>query len=492
MHPKFSSLEWAKSQGILIEKQDDAWRIYYRNDAHPQAIMSALRHCPSGALLNAIDGETFAERIVSTFQNSDQRASEVMAGLSEDLDMYQLADTLPVHEEILNNDDNPPIIKLINAILAQALKERASDVHIETFEQRVAIRFRLNGVLHKKLEPERRLSSLLVSRLKVMSRLDIAEKRKPQDGRMSLRILGRAVDVRVSVLPSSYGERIVLRLLDKNAVKLDLRQLGMPDAVRKKVVSLVSRPNGIILVTGPTGSGKSSTLYAMINELDQEKLNIMTIEDPVEYDIANISQTQVNSKIGMTFAKGLRAILRQDPDVILIGEIRDQETAQIAVQASMTGHLVLSTLHTNTALSALTRLQDMGIEPFMLASALNAVMAQRLVRCLCPHCRQPVPITTAECQMLNVPWQEGMMGYRPQGCPACFNTGYIGRTLVQALVVINEPMREGIYQQKNENELAALAGSAASLSLDGMNKVLAGLTSIDEVIRVTGELYDDA
>lgn len=482
---------WSKRHGIIIEQQQQQYHLYHRADIQPQPLMSALRMCGPSTPLTELSEQQFTEKLVLLLHNSEHEASQVMAGLSDDLDMYQLAEVLPGHEELLKDDNNPPIVKLINSILTQALKERASDIHIETFEQRVLIRFRLDGVLHKRLEPDRRLSAVLVSRLKIMARLDIAEKRKPQDGRISLRLLDKAIDVRVSVLPSSHGERIVLRLLDKNAVRLELQRLGMSDLLRKQICSLVSKPNGIILVTGPTGSGKSSTLYAMINELDHERLNIMTIEDPVEYDIANISQTQVNPKVDMTFASGLRAILRQDPDVILIGEIRDQETAQIAVQASMTGHLVLSTLHTNTAVGALTRLQDMGVEPFLLASALNAVLAQRLVRCLCQHCRQPTTLSRQDCAILGADWQPDLPAYLSQGCEHCFQTGYHGRTVIQELLPINDAIRSGIHKQINERELLALAGHSQTLRRDGLDKVLKGITSLEEVIRATGESGDN-
>ncbi len=478
---------WSKRYGIIIEQHQQQYHLYHRPDVQPQPLMSALRVCGANTPLTELSEPQFTEKLVLLLHQSEHEASQVMAGLSDDLDMYQLAEVLPGHEELMKDENNPPIVKLINSILTQALKELASDIHIETFEQRVLIRFRLDGVLHKRLEPDRRLSAVLVSRLKIMARLDIAEKRKPQDGRISLRLLDRAIDVRVSVLPSSHGERIVLRLLDKDAVRLELQRLGMSASLRKQICHLVSKPNGIILVTGPTGSGKSSTLYAMINELDHERLNIMTIEDPVEYDIADISQTQVNPKVEMTFASGLRAILRQDPDVILIGEIRDRETAQIAVQASMTGHLVLSTLHTNTAVGALTRLQDMGVEPFLLASALNAVLAQRLVRRLCQHCRKPIALSRQDCASLGLDWQPDWVVYQAQGCEHCFHTGYHGRTVIQELLTVNEALRSGIHQQKSEGELLDLLGRNQSLRRDGLDKVLKGITSIEEVIRATGE-----
>ncbi|MCL4140601.1 UNVERIFIED_CONTAM: hypothetical protein GTU68_009997 [Idotea baltica] len=294
---------------------------------------------------------------------------------------------MPGTEDLLEGEDDAPIIKLINATLSEAIKEGASDIHIETFEKQLVIRFRVDGVLREVLSPNRKLSSLLVSRIKVMAKLDIAEKRVPQDGRISLRIAGRAIDVRVSTMPSSYGERVVMRLLDKNNAKLDLVDLGMTSTNQEKFAELLRKPHGIILVTGPTGSGKSTTLYAGLTDINSKDRNILTVEDPIEYELQGVGQTQVNTKVDMTFARGLRAILRQDPDVVMIGEIRDLETAEIAVQASLTGHLVISTLHTNTASGAITRMEDMGIEPFLLSSSLLAVISQRLVRTLCSSCK---------------------------------------------------------------------------------------------------------
>lgn len=491
MKERLLSLEWSRQQGVLLAEDGGTPCLYYRADAHPLALMSALRQTGFTTPVSALDEGAFSQRLVVSFQNASSQASEVMAGLSSELDMYQLADALPGHEELLGENSGAPIVKLINAILSQAIKENASDVHLEPFEQNIVVRFRIDGVLHKMLEPERRLAAVLVSRIKVMARLDIAEKRVPQDGRISLRLGEQGIDVRVSVIPSSHGERVVMRLLDKNAVRLDLTQLGMADALRQRTMSLANRPNGIFLVSGPTGSGKSTTLYAVIGELNHAERNIMTIEDPVEYDIAGISQTQVNPKVEMTFANGLRAILRQDPDVILIGEIRDRETAQIAVQASLTGHMVLSTLHTNTAVGAITRLQDMGVEPFLLASSLSAVLAQRLVRSLCNHCRKPVELTVDECQALGRRWEPGMTGYAAGGCEHCHHSGYRGRTAIHEMLVINDEVRAGIYQQKNEPELIAVSGGFASLRQDGFEKILAGLTSVDEVLRTTGEVDAD-
>ncbi|WP_440867945.1 type II secretion system ATPase GspE [Symbiopectobacterium purcellii] len=491
MKGKRLSLDWSQQQGILLDEQDSTPVLFCRAGVAPLALMSALRSIGRETPLLLLDDESFSSRLVARFQHSSSGASEVMAELGSELNMYQLVEALPNHEELMDEGSDAPIVRLINAILSQAIKERASDVHIEPFEHVIAVRFRIDGMLHKMLEPERRLASVLVSRIKVMAKLDIAEKRTPQDGRISLRIGHHAIDVRVSVIPASHGERVVMRLLDKNAVQLSLSDLGMSEALRQRIMALANRPNGIFLLTGPTGSGKSTTLYAVISALNRDELNIMTIEDPVEYDIAGISQTQVNPKVEMTFSRGLRAILRQDPDVILIGEIRDSETAKIAVQASLTGHMVLATLHTNTSLGAIPRLQDMGVEPFLLASSLNGVLAQRLVRRLCQQCRRPVTLSKEECQSLGVPWCSGLAAWVPGGCEHCYHSGYRGRTVLQEILVLNNAMRTGVHQKACEAELMALSDNFTSLRQDGFAKILAGVTSVDEVLRATGEVEDN-
>lgn len=379
-------------------------------------------------------------------------------------------------------------------MLAEAVKERASDIHIEPFERFLVIRFRIDGVLRKILEPQRKLASLLVSRIKVMAKLDIAEKRIPQDGRITLYIGGRPVDVRVSTLPSNHGERVVMRLLDKNNIKLDLEYLGLTEINRQAMTKLVNYSHGIILVTGPTGSGKSTTLYAALMQINTVDRNIMTVEDPIEYDLEGIAQTQVNLKVDMTFARGLRAILRQDPDVVLIGEIRDTETARIAVQASLTGHLVLSTLHTNTAIVAVTRLKDMGIEPFMLSSALLGVLAQRLVRKLCLYCRESYQFTEQEIELMNLDIlnKKDISWYRAIGCEQCNFSGYRGRTSIHELLVIDKQLQEAIYLGQGELELERLIRvNTQSIQQDGINKILIGITTLEEILCTTREEKDD-
>ncbi|MDB4512337.1 ATPase, T2SS/T4P/T4SS family, partial [Arenicella sp.] len=376
--------------------------------------------------------------------------------------------------------------RLINALLTQAIRENASDIHLEAFEDESIVRLRVDGVLRDVLSPRRELHGALVSRIKVMSKLDIAEKRLPQDGRMSLRVADHPVDVRVSTLPTQHGERVVLRLLDKQSARLNLAKLGMPEDILETFEELINKPNGILLVTGPTGSGKTTTLYSGLNRLDRKRLNILTVEDPVEYDLNGVGQTQMNSKIGLTFASGLRSILRQDPDVVLVGEIRDLETAEISVQASLTGHLVLSTLHTNTAVGAVTRLVDMGVEPFLIASSLVGVLAQRLVRTLCPDCKQLHEPDESERELLGLQSDSQQQIYRSKGCVACDSIGYRGRIGIYELIEMTEGMRRLIHDQASEDEMIHHARKTSQgLMQSGFSRVLEGVTTLDEVFRVT-------
>lgn len=405
--------------------------------------------------------------------------------MGDELDLASLADSVPETEDLLEQEDDAPIIRLINALLAEAIRENASDIHIETFERELLVRFRVDGVMREVVRPKRELAPLLVSRIKVMARLDIAEKRVPQDGRISLRIGGREVDVRVSTMPASNGERVVMRLLDKQAGRLNLDTLGMDGASLELIRGVVTKPHGIFLVTGPTGSGKTTTLYASLAELSANTINILTVEDPIEYNLPDIGQTQVNTKADMTFARGLRAILRQDPDVVMVGEIRDLETAEIAVQASLTGHLVMSTLHTNTAVGAVTRLMDMGVEPFLLSSSLVGVLAQRLIRVLCPNCKAPREATRSEAAFLQ---EASAVVYEGKGCEQCSHSGYRGRSGIYELVLIDETMRQLIHDKVSELDLASYARRRTpGIRDDGKRKVLAGVTTVQEVLRVTLE-----
>ncbi len=381
---------FAKRHGVLIQGQSDGCvDVLYRKGVSPASLGEVRRYIGGRVNFKGVDTEDFDARLQLAYESG--AAMTVMEGLDEETDLLEVAQALPEPSDLLESDDEAPIIRLINAVLTEAVKKHASDIHIEPYENRLAVRFRIDGVLEEVLQSRRALAPLLVSRIKVMAKLDIAEKRLPQDGRISLRIAGRAVDVRVSTIPSGHGERVVLRLLDKQAGRLNLAGLGMADRDQSIMDELIHKPHGILLVTGPTGSGKTTTLYAALEQINDLTRNILTVEDPIEYHLDGIGQTQVNTKVDMTFARGLRAILRQDPDVVMVGEIRDLETAEIAVQASLTGHLVLSTLHTNTAVGAVTRLRDMGVEPFLLSSSVIGVLAQRLVRVLDPATRVPLP-----------------------------------------------------------------------------------------------------
>ncbi|MFM2480600.1 type II secretion system ATPase GspE [Celerinatantimonas sp. YJH-8] len=456
----------------------------------PFSVLSEVQRICGAFHLETVAQDVFEQHLTRLYQNDSSQARQLMENLGSEMDFYTLAGEFHDDEDLLESDDDAPIIRLLNAMLGEAIKEGASDIHIETFEKTLSIRFRIDGVLREILRPNRQLAALLTARVKVMARLDIAEKRLPQDGRISLRIAGRAVDLRVSTMPSSFGERVVLRLLDKQQARLDMQSLGMKDKQYRELLDLLHKPHGIILVTGPTGSGKSTTLYAGIHAINTRERNILTVEDPVEYNIEGIGQTQVNSKVDMTFARGLRAILRQDPDVVMIGEIRDFETAEIAVQASLTGHLVLSTLHTNTAIGAVTRLRDMGIEPFLLASSLVAVLAQRLVRVLCPHCRVPHQLTKKECRALDLDATEYHHHevYDAGGCEHCNQTGFKGRTGLYELIVMNEKLRELIHEGASEQEMLEIARRHyPPIISDGTAKILAGETSLSEVLRVTRE-----
>ncbi|MBN2865077.1 MAG: type II secretion system ATPase GspE [Thiotrichales bacterium] len=424
----------------------------------------------------------FERKLQTAFAGSGQNSMAAMDEFESE-DLATVVAELGEPEDLLNSADDAPVIKLLNAILAEAIRANASDVHIEPFENQLRIRFRVDGRLNTVLTPKSGIGSMLISRIKVMARLDIAEKRLPQDGRIALKLGGRAVDLRVSTIPSSFGERVVMRLLDKSAGRLNLQQLGLDDKTLADIQKVLDKPYGIFLVTGPTGSGKTTTLYAGLSRLNDTQRNIMTVEDPVEYHIDGISQTQVNSKANMTFAKGLRAILRQDPDIVMIGEIRDFETAEIAVQASLTGHLVLSTLHTNTAVGAITRLRDMGIEPFLLSSSLVGVLAQRLVRSLCPHCKEPHQADEVECAALGI---EQATIYKPVGCEQCQHTGYQGRMGLYEMVVVDDAVRQMIHSNASEPEIERhVHADTQSLKQSGLAKVLSGATSLEEVLRVT-------
>ncbi|MBC7803873.1 MAG: type II secretion system ATPase GspE [Candidatus Parcubacteria bacterium] len=481
---------FARMHGVLLlELGAEEAVVCLREGARVQALSELRRVLGVPLRIAKIErSDLFERRLAEAYTQANQSAAYVAGNLEQDMDLSRLVQEMPKVEDLLDSENDAPIIRMINVLLTQALRQRASDIHIEPYETRSAVRFRLDGTLQTVAEPHRALHAAMLSRIKIMANLDIAEKRLPQDGRISLRLAGRQVDVRVATLPTGFGERAVLRLLDKEGGKLELTALGMEDGSLARIDHLIHQPHGIVLVTGPTGAGKTTTLYAALSRIDSLGLNIMTVEDPIEYELDGVSQTQVNPRIDMTFARALRSILRHDPDVIMIGEIRDLETAQIAVQASLTGHLVLATLHTNDAVSATTRLVDMGVEPYLLSSSLLGVLAQRLVRKLCPACRVPYHPGAADIAELGGQYAgEALFG--PGGCAACTGTGYAGRTGIYELLVVDDEAKRLIHEGATEHLLRThvISKGMRGLRQDGLRWVLSGVTSLAEVVRVTRE-----
>ncbi len=465
---------FARDHALLARRSEaanNAVEVWVSEATAPSAIAEVSRRF-GRVKLRSLPREDLEAAIAKAYANSGGDAAQVVEDVESDLDLAKLMLDMPAIEDLLESADDAPVIRMINALLTQALREEASDIHIEPFEQISVVRFRIDGNLRDIVRPKKAIHASLISRIKIMAQLDIAEKRLPQDGRITLRIGGKPVDVRVSTLPTGHGERAVLRLLDKEAGRLDLQHLGMSNQVLPQFDKLISQPHGIVLVTGPTGSGKTTTLYAALSRLNKPNTNILTVEDPIEYELAGIGQTQVNSRIDMTFAKALRAILRQDPDIIMIGEIRDLETAQIAVQASLTGHLVLATLHTNDSAAAVTRLLDMGIEPFLLSSSLLGVVAHRLVRKLCPVCKR----------------HDGKL-WHAVGCDKCGHTGYQGRVGVYELLETTEDIRAQIHERASEADIRATAQGRGMRTMreDGERWLAEGVTTLEELLRVTKE-----
>ena len=476
---------FARRRGAMIVTSGDRPVCLHRRSATLETLLEVRRVAGADIAFEAVDDDRFDA--VLRDQTGGEAAPAADIAASED-DLKALAEEAAVIDDLLDSRDDAPVVRLINALLLQAIRDGASDIHIEAEEKRLVVRFRIDGVLREVLEPARALAPLLVSRIKVMARLDIAEKRVPHDGRVTLRIGGLDVDVRVSTIPSQYGERVVLRLLDRGSTSLDLAQLGMSERDLQTFERLIARPHGVILVTGPTGSGKTTTLYSALTRLNDRRRNIMTVEDPIEYALDGIGQMQVNSKIDLTFARGLRAILRQDPDVIMVGEIRDHETAEVAVRASMTGHLMLSTLHTNTAVGSVTRLIDMGVERYLLAPMLTGLIAQRLVRRLCPHCRKEDKATQADSELTGGAIPVGARVFRPIGCPQCRGEGYKGRLGVYEVIEVDPTMQQAVHDGAGEPELVKLARQRGpGLLEDGAAKAMAGETSVQEVARVVRE-----
>ncbi|CRM69850.1 type II secretion system ATPase GspE [Pseudomonas sp. 25 R 14] len=462
---------WAKSQRILLHPTPSGPRLTICPSTPGWSISEVHRQFGQAPIEHVRDDEL--DGLLASAYADTGSAAAVVGAAENEVDLDRLMQDIPEITDLLDTQDGAPVIRMINALLTQAARDEASDIHIEPFETHSVVRYRVDGTLRDVVSPRKALHGALVSRIKIMAQLDIAEKRLPQDGRIALRVAGRPIDIRVSTVPTGHGERVVMRLLDKQAGRLQLETLGMDPQLLARLDGLIRQPHGIVLVTGPTGSGKTTSLYAALARLDASTSNILTVEDPVEYDLPGISQIQVNAKIDMTFALALRAILRQDPDIIMIGEIRDLETAQIAVQASLTGHLVLATLHTNDAVSAVNRLIDMGVEPFLLASSLLGVLAQRLVRRLCPHCKQPDPAAPGT--------------WRPVGCDQCNQVGYSGRTGIHELFCVDDAVRGLIHQGAGEQEIRIAAREAGMFSMreDGERWVRSGATSPQEILRVT-------
>lgn len=480
------NFSFAKQHGVIISHIDTALiEITHRPGINASMIAELRRAIAKPIHLKLVPDAEFVKLLTATYEHAES-ALDAINSLEGNVDLQALAQTIPKRQDLLDGEDDAPIIKLINAIFSQALKQGASDIHFETFEQRLIVRFRIDGILHEVLNPPRLLAPLMISRLKVMAKLDIAEKRLPQDGRISLHIASRPIDIRVSTIPTQFGERIVLRVLDKSGASLDLTKLGMSPNSEKQMGELIHKPHGVILVTGPTGSGKTTTLYAILTELNDSQRNILTVEDPIEYNLPGIGQTQVNKKIDMTFSRGLRAILRQDPDIVMVGEIRDFDTVEMAIQASLTGHLVLSTLHTNSAIGAITRLRDMGAEPFLLSTAVIGVIAQRLVRALCDACKESRALDDDEYHLLGLSREDSTIIYKAVGCDACAQTGYQGRTGIYEIVLIDDELARMIHNNASEALMRKHARQfTPSIQTDGWRKVRDGITSIEEVLRVT-------
>ncbi|WP_420427077.1 type II secretion system ATPase GspE [Algiphilus sp.] len=485
---------FCKRNGVLLTQDGDGHPvIWVRQGASMDALMEVQRLNAQMFPVQRADPNEFDLELQRAYEQGEGAAASLVEGLGgedetpDDLDA--LAHALAENQDLLESEDDAPVIRFINGLLVEAIKENASDIHVETFESRCSVRFRVDGVMREIMSPPRQLAPRLVSRIKIMAKLDIAEKRLPQDGRITRSIGGRKVDVRVSTLPTGASyERVVMRVLDKQNEKIDLEHLGLNANDTKVLKRIINKPYGIMLVTGPTGSGKSTTLYAALSVLNDKSRNIMTVEDPIEYNIEGIGQTQVNPKVNMTFARGLRAILRQDPDVVMIGEIRDLETAEIAVQASLTGHLVLSTLHTNTAVGAITRLRDMGVEPYLLSTSIIGLMAQRLVRVLCPHCKEAHEAEPVEREALGIKHSEPVTLYREKGCSKCRGTGFLGRTGIHELVEVDQEMEVLIHDNAGEQALENHARkSTPGIMASGRQKVLDGVTTVREILRVTTE-----
>lgn len=480
---------FVKENKVFAEQNNDVITVYHANDFCPELFQEIRRFLQSPFSIKQCSQDEFDKLITSSFSASTVN-NELPEELKDDFDLKSFAGSISATEDLLSGNDDAPIIKLINGIISQAIKARASDIHFEPYEDVLSVRFRIDGILKEVITQDFRLAPLIIARLKIISKLDISERRLPQDGRITLSLGEKSIDVRVSTLPSSYGERIVLRLLDKQSAQINIDDLGLPTYILKPYKKTLKDTEGIILVTGPTGSGKTTTLYAGLRYLSDSSQNILTVEDPIEYTLKGIGQTQVNAKTGFSFARGLRAMLRQDPDVVMVGEIRDAETAEIAIQASLTGHLVLSTVHTNSAIGAITRLRDMGIESFLISSSLKTVISQRLVRRLCDSCKVPEIIDEKISKLFNI--DKSTKVFTHKGCNECNDTGYKGRIAIAECIEIDQNIKEMIHDQSSEGEIASYVfDKNPSIDSSCSDLLVKGITSCSELIR-SNNIKEDA
>lgn len=473
---------YARKHELLFDAQGDTTIAYITPRTRAEIILECQRVAGSEIDIVIVSPELFTEH-VNHFYESTSSDAQAVADQIDAEEQGPIENVVQLTQDLLaQSDESAPVVRLINAVMIDAIKQRASDIHIETYGDYFSVRYRIDGVLQDVAKPNKTLATALISRVKVMANMDIAEKRVPQDGSIAVELAHREVDVRVSTLPTRHGERVVMRLLNKQATEIHLATIGLSTQQHTQVTAFLDKPQGLVLVTGPTGSGKSTTLYAGLKQLDISGKNVLTVEDPIEYELPGIGQTQVNTKAGVTFAGTLKAMLRQDPDIVMVGEIRDELTAKTAIQASLTGHLVLSTLHTNTAIGAITRLIDMGVEPYLLASTLEGVIGQRLVRVLCPDCREARTPTASERSLIGETYEQL---YSPIGCPKCLHKGFLGRTGIYEIVTLDQELRALIHAGASELELSDhLRASGHTMTHDGYAKAAEGITTLDEVLRV--------
>jgi general secretion pathway protein E len=481
--------DFVRENEVIASHSEDGYELISSKKLTPALYHEIKRYIKSDFVFSLCESSEFNDLLTNSFSINNTN-SDISEELTDEFDLQSFAGSISATEDLLSGTNDTPIIKLINGIISQAVKSRASDIHFEPYEDHLVVRFRVDGILNEILRQDSKISSVLISRIKIISGLDISERRLPQDGRVSLSLGDKNIDVRVSTLPSSYGERIVLRFLDKQAAQINITELGLPQKILSNYKSSLKNSEGIILFTGPTGSGKTTTLYSGLRYLSDSSQNILTVEDPIEYTLHGIGQTQVNTKTGYTFAKGLRAILRQDPDVVMIGEMRDVETAQIGIQASLTGHLVLSTVHTNSAIAAITRLRDMGIESFLLASSLRTIISQRLVRRLCLKCKVEQEASNNDIDLFKLDSKQKV--FVAKGCPDCSNTGYQGRIAIAECIQVDQKLKEMIHTNSSENTISEYVfKDNQSIEQASTDLIKNGTTSCDELIRINN-LQEDA